>query len=381
MATLVEPPVSEALATRHSWIGGRAVTGRAGTRPAVNPATGAAFSQVSLLDAEQVSSAVAAAQAAFPAWSALPFRERGELLLRAREVLLGRAGELARLIEQEQGKPAAEAYAVEIFPALESLKHAALHAEEILRDEPAPSPVLLFADKECRVTYAPYGVVLVITPWNYPLFLSLSGVGGRPRRREHGRPEAGARHDGRRPRDRLRLPRGRLPRRRRERRVDGRHAGARARRGPTHREDPVRRQRRDGEARHGDGRPEPDARPPGARREGRGRRLPRRRPRAGRARDRLGSVRQRRPDLRVRGARLRRGRRGRRVHRSRGGGDAAPEDGGPGGRRRRDRADDPRAPAADRRRARGRRRRAREPGCSRGASAPSGPATSSRPRS
>lgn len=178
MATLVEPPVSEALATRHSWIGGRAEPGRAGTRLAVNPATGDAFSQVSLLDVEQASAAVAAAQAAFPAWSALPFRERGELLLRAREVLLGRAGELARLIEQEQGKPAAEAYAVEIFPALESLKHTALHAEEMLRDEPVPSPVLLFADKECRVTYAPYGVVLVITPWNYPLFLSLSGLVG-----------------------------------------------------------------------------------------------------------------------------------------------------------------------------------------------------------
>ena len=54
---------------------------------------------------------------------------------------------------------------------------------------------------------------------------------------------------------------------------------------------------------------EPDARPPGARREGRGRRLPRCRPRPGRAGDRLGSVRQRRPDVRVRGAGLRRGRR------------------------------------------------------------------------
>ncbi|MFI5182780.1 MAG: aldehyde dehydrogenase family protein [Vicinamibacteria bacterium] len=176
MATLFEPPVSEFLATRHSWIGGRATPGHAGTRSAINPATGEAFAQASLLDAGQAASAVAAAQAASPGWRALLFRERGALLLRVRDALIRRADELARLIEQEQGKPAAEAYAVEIFPALEGLKHAAREAAEALRDEPMESEVLLFAHKECRVSYAPYGVVLVITPWNYPFFLSLSGM-------------------------------------------------------------------------------------------------------------------------------------------------------------------------------------------------------------
>jgi len=176
MATLVEPPVSEALATRHSWIGGRAEPGRAGTRPAIDPATGRPFAEASLLDAGQAASAVGAAAAAFPAWRALPFRERGAHLLNAREVLVRRAPEIARLIEREQGKPAAEACAVEIFPALESLKHAAREAEEVLRDEEVESPVLLFSHKECRITYEPFGVVLVITPWNYPLFLSVAGV-------------------------------------------------------------------------------------------------------------------------------------------------------------------------------------------------------------
>jgi acyl-CoA reductase-like NAD-dependent aldehyde dehydrogenase len=119
---------------------------------------------------------VAAARSASGPWAALSFRQRGELLLRARAELLKRGERVARLIEQEQGKPAAEAYAVEIFPALESLKHAAQEAEEELRDEPAESPVLLFAQKESRITHVPYGVVLVITPWNYPFFLSLSGI-------------------------------------------------------------------------------------------------------------------------------------------------------------------------------------------------------------
>src|SRR5215468_11072701 len=64
-------------ATRHSWIAGREVEGRGGTRAAINPTTGRAFGQTSLLDAEQAKDALAAAREAFPGWSGLAFRERG----------------------------------------------------------------------------------------------------------------------------------------------------------------------------------------------------------------------------------------------------------------------------------------------------------------
>ena len=84
---------------------------------------------MSLLDAAQAAEAVAAAAAAFPAWSARSFHERGRVLLRVRDRLVERADEIAALIEREQGKPAAEAYLVELFPSAEALKHLARHAE------------------------------------------------------------------------------------------------------------------------------------------------------------------------------------------------------------------------------------------------------------
>ena len=176
MATVVQTPAARALATQHSWVKNRELVGRAGFRDAISPATGEAFARATLLDAEQAQAAIGAAQSAAPAWRALSFRERGRLLLRARDVIVDEAGEIARLIAQEQGKPVAEALAVEIFPALEALKHLAGHAEAALRDEPLESGVLLFAHKQARVRYEPFGVVLVITPWNYPFFLALSGV-------------------------------------------------------------------------------------------------------------------------------------------------------------------------------------------------------------
>jgi acyl-CoA reductase-like NAD-dependent aldehyde dehydrogenase len=102
---------SAGLPTFHSWVAGREIEGRAGLRAAVNPATGEAFAQASLLDAAQAGEAVAAAQSAFPAWSRTSFRERTRLLDRLREAIVAEADELARLIEREQGKPFAEALA------------------------------------------------------------------------------------------------------------------------------------------------------------------------------------------------------------------------------------------------------------------------------
>ena len=176
MAAAQPATLSSELPIRRSWIANREVEGRAGLRPVVNPATGVAFARASLLDAEQAAAAIVAARAAFPAWRARSFGERARVLLAAREAVLRRADEIARLIEQEQGKPAVEAHLVEVFPALEALKHLALHAEDLLAEQPAEPQVLLFAHKDSRVRYEPFGVVLAVTPWNYPFGIALSGV-------------------------------------------------------------------------------------------------------------------------------------------------------------------------------------------------------------
>src|SRR6185503_7485640 len=152
----------------HSWVGGHEMEGRGGRRAAINPASGQPFAEATLLDASQALSAIEAARAAFPAWSAATFEERGRLLLRVRDLILEEGDEIARLIATEQGKPQAEAHLVELFPSLDALKHLAHQAEELLRDDAVESQTVLLAHKECRLTYAPYGVVLLITPWNYP---------------------------------------------------------------------------------------------------------------------------------------------------------------------------------------------------------------------
>ena len=173
---IAEAAAPDLLERSHSWVANRQVEGRAGRRAAVSPATGRPFAETTLLDAAQVGEAVEAARRAFPAWSRRSFRERGQVLRRAHDLLLEQAEEIARLIAREQGKPAAEAHLVEVFPALEALDHLARHAEELLRDDVVESHTLLLAHKDARLVYAPLGVILAITPWNYPFSISLTNV-------------------------------------------------------------------------------------------------------------------------------------------------------------------------------------------------------------
>ncbi len=171
MATATAEAVRPAV--HHSWAQGREVEGRGGLREATSPATGEPFAQASLLDASQAEAAIAAAHAAFPAWSRTSVAERTRLIDRWRQAIVEERDEIARLIELEQGKPFAEAMAAEVLPSLDALAWLSAHAEDLLRDEPVEASQLLLAHKQARLVHEPIGVVLAIKPWNYPWAQSL----------------------------------------------------------------------------------------------------------------------------------------------------------------------------------------------------------------
>jgi acyl-CoA reductase-like NAD-dependent aldehyde dehydrogenase len=89
-------------------INGKLVDG-AKTLEVFNPATGGVLAICPRADEAQLDEAVAAAKAAFPAWSALSFSERRVKLEAIADALEARTDEFARLLTQEQGKPTAQA--------------------------------------------------------------------------------------------------------------------------------------------------------------------------------------------------------------------------------------------------------------------------------
>ena len=128
-----------------------------------NPATGEPVGEVVAATGEQARAAVAAAHAAFPGWSALAPDERAAPLRRAYALVVERAGELARALTLEGGKPLDEAEG-EVRWGAEFLLW---YAEEIRR----PWGEILASNGPGQRLYVrrrPRGVVACITPWNFP---------------------------------------------------------------------------------------------------------------------------------------------------------------------------------------------------------------------
>lgn len=142
-----------------------------------DPATGKLLGEAPLCGPEAVSAAVNAAHRAFPAWRDLGYAGRGRLLLKLRDRIRDDARGLAQLLTQENGKPLPDALA-EVFSACDFLAYYAKHAGRILAEKPISVPNPVLRNTKTTLVYQPKGVVGVISPWNYPLLLSMASISG-----------------------------------------------------------------------------------------------------------------------------------------------------------------------------------------------------------
>ena len=130
-----------------------------------DPATGEVAAQVADGDARDVDAAVAAAQAAFPAWSSLPNSERARWLERLADAIEARLDEFAQVEANDGGKPLALARDIEIPRAISNLRFFAHAATQFASES---------HHGEAGLNYSlrlPLGVVGCISPWNLPLYL------------------------------------------------------------------------------------------------------------------------------------------------------------------------------------------------------------------
>jgi acyl-CoA reductase-like NAD-dependent aldehyde dehydrogenase len=141
-----------------------------------DPATGEEVGRVPRHAAADVDASVARARAAQKGWGALSFRERADVVMRARSLVLEEMDEIAELISRESGKPAAEALAMEIVPTLDLMQFFARKAERMLRPEKIDIGLYRFMGRTSTVEYRPVGVVGIISPWNFPWATPLGEV-------------------------------------------------------------------------------------------------------------------------------------------------------------------------------------------------------------
>jgi betaine-aldehyde dehydrogenase len=131
-----------------------------------NPAKRRPIADIPRGDASDVDRAVRAAAQAFPAWSKIPPRERGRLLLRVAEAMEARGEELARLIALETGNALRTQARGEAKLSADIFRYFGGLAGELKGETiPLGEHVLSYTRRE------PLGVVGAIIPWNAPVLL------------------------------------------------------------------------------------------------------------------------------------------------------------------------------------------------------------------
>jgi len=134
------------------------------TFPNYNPATGALIGHFPLSSKEEADAAVAAASTAFEKWRLVPAPKRGEILYRVGELLTRYKEDLARTMTQEMGKVLKETRG----DVQEGIDMAYYMGGEGRRLFGYSVPVEL-PNKSGVATRDPLGVVVCITPWNFPI--------------------------------------------------------------------------------------------------------------------------------------------------------------------------------------------------------------------
>src|SRR5579859_5770619 len=133
-----------------------------------NPATQETIGTLPSFTLEQVAVAAHRAGQAQKKWAATSVSQRLKILKRFGELLCDQKEQVAAVISREAGKPEAEALATEILVVLDTVKYLRENVGEFLRPQAVPHSNPIMKLKKGVLLREPYGVVGIISPWNYP---------------------------------------------------------------------------------------------------------------------------------------------------------------------------------------------------------------------
>src|SRR5271156_3051244 len=162
-------PPDRQLREVHHWVNGQTLTGKSGRFGDVyNPATGEVQAKVALATPAEVDTAVDAATAAFPSWSAQPALRGARVLFRFREIFERRLDEVAAILTSEHGKVFSDAKG-EATRGLEAVEFAT-GIPQLLKGEFTEQAG---SDIDSWSMRQPLGVVAGITPFNFPAMVPM----------------------------------------------------------------------------------------------------------------------------------------------------------------------------------------------------------------
>ncbi len=133
-----------------------------------NPATQQPVGSVPVCTSHDIDAAVKRARSARQKWAATNVRDRMKVIRRFQQVLSERKDDVAAVISSETGKPRVEALSTEVLVVLDSTRFLLDNAPALLRPERVPHASLAMKMKRGILLREPWGVIGIISPWNYP---------------------------------------------------------------------------------------------------------------------------------------------------------------------------------------------------------------------
>jgi betaine-aldehyde dehydrogenase len=154
---------------RHQlFINGRFVDAESGeTLPTLNPHDNSVIAHVAMAGPADIDKAVAAASAAFPAWSRMPAMERGRLLLKLADAIEANADQLAILESLDTGHPLRDTRGLDVPRTAVTFRYFGGMADKVEGSViPVEAGFLNYVSREAL------GVVGQVVPWNFPLMFT-----------------------------------------------------------------------------------------------------------------------------------------------------------------------------------------------------------------
>jgi len=138
-----------------------------------SPATLEKIAELPVSQAADVRAAVARGREAQNLWQRTSFTERAKVLYRLRDLLLDEGDKLGDILTAETGRPRAEVFGAELFYLCDAIGSWAKKSVDYLRPEKIRPHFPLMKFKKVVSTYSPRGVIGIISPWNFPLTMTL----------------------------------------------------------------------------------------------------------------------------------------------------------------------------------------------------------------
>lgn len=142
----------------------------------VNPATGEVIGKTLEHSIEDLTRTVQKAKQAQKEWAAKSIAERAAHLLLIRDYIANNAEKIAEIIHKDNGKTRIDALSTEVIPASMAADYYAKNGKKLLARKKLKAGNLLFINKRSYVDRVPFGIIGIISPWNYPFAIPFNEI-------------------------------------------------------------------------------------------------------------------------------------------------------------------------------------------------------------